>query len=186
MAAALSGSAVTTRRTRRERARHWRRTRPFWGALLVILGGAEILASVRAPLPVILHVGLQGMAGYLVPVVLLTCGVLLLFSPAQRIFYAIVAIILALASWLTSNLGGFLVGMVLALVGGCLALAWAPRRPGPAGRHAAGPAERSATTADSPASTADQPTAVDQPTTAGRPGAAAGPPATTEVFPPGP
>jgi hypothetical protein len=109
--------------------RRWRRTRPFWGAVLVVLGGAEILVSVRAPLPVVLHVGLQGLAGYLVPVLLLTCGVLLLVTPAQRAFYAVVSIILALASWLTSNLGGFLVGMLLSLVGGCLALAWTPRRP---------------------------------------------------------
>ncbi|MFE0589911.1 DUF6114 domain-containing protein [Micromonospora echinospora] len=133
MAGAVPGPAATSRRSRPGRFRRWRRTRPFWGAFLVILGGAEILASVRAPLPVILHIGLQGMAGYLVPLLLLTCGVLLLATPAQRAFYAIVSIILALASWLTSNLGGFLIGMLLALVGGCLALAWTPRRRVPAG-----------------------------------------------------
>ncbi|MEU4570514.1 DUF6114 domain-containing protein [Micromonospora sp. NPDC023956] len=127
MAGAVPGPAAAPRRNRSGRFRRWRRTRPFWGALLVILGGAEILASVRAPLPVILHIGLQGMAGYLVPLLLLTCGVLLLATPAQRAFYAIVSIILALASWLTSNLGGFLIGMLLALVGGCLAVAWTPR-----------------------------------------------------------
>ncbi|SCF36655.1 hypothetical protein GA0070618_5807 [Micromonospora echinospora] len=132
MAGAVPGPAATSRRSRSGRFRRWRRTRPFWGAFLVILGGAEILASVRAPLPVILHIGLQGMAGYLVPLLLLTCGVLLLVTPAQRAFYAIVSIILALASWLTSNLGGFLIGMLLALVGGCLALAWTPRRHLPA------------------------------------------------------
>jgi hypothetical protein len=107
--------------------RDWRRSRPFWGALLVILGAVEILTSVRAPLPVILHVGPQGMAAYLVPTVLLVCGILLLANPSQRLFYSILAMLLALASWLTSNLGGFLIGLILALVGGCLAFAWAPR-----------------------------------------------------------
>ncbi|WP_432954511.1 DUF6114 domain-containing protein [Micromonospora haikouensis] len=108
------------------RWRAWRRSRPFWGGLLVALGGAEILVTLRAPLPVILHVGPQGLAGYLVPVILLLCGVLLLAHPPQRLFYALVSLVLALVSWLTSNLGGFFVGMLLALVGGCLAFAWTP------------------------------------------------------------
>ncbi|WDZ83303.1 DUF6114 domain-containing protein [Micromonospora cathayae] len=137
MAAARPGSGTTPARP--GRFRRWRRTRPFWGGLLVVLGGAEILASVWAPLPVVLHVGLQGLAGYFVPVVLLTCGVLLLVTPAQRVFYAIVAIILALVSWLTSNLGGFGVGMVLTLVGGCLALAWTVRPRVPTAPSAAPP-----------------------------------------------
>ncbi|WP_431896668.1 DUF6114 domain-containing protein [Micromonospora haikouensis] len=120
------------------RWRAWRRSRPFWGGLLVALGGAEILVTLRAPLPVILHVGPQGLAGYLVPVILLLCGVLLLAHPPQRLFYALVSLVLALVSWLTSNLGGFFVGMLLALVGGCLAFAWTPvkahRRPAEAAR----------------------------------------------------
>ncbi|MFB9236919.1 DUF6114 domain-containing protein [Plantactinospora siamensis] len=127
--------------------RSWRRSRPFWGALLVILGAAEILTSVRAPLPVILHVGPQGLAAYLVPLMLLLCGVLLLVNPAQRLFYSVLAVVLALASWLTSNLGGFLVGLLLGILGGALAFAWTPI-PGPggagrrdtAGAHRADPA----------------------------------------------
>ncbi|RGC67231.1 hypothetical protein C5N14_19745 [Micromonospora sp. MW-13] len=116
----------------RRRWRAWRRSRPFWGGLLVALGGAEILVTLRAPLPVILHIGPQGLAGYLGPVILLLCGVLLVAHPPQRVFYALVSLVLALVSWLTSNLGGFFVGMLLALVGGCLAFAWTPvRKPRP-------------------------------------------------------
>ena len=69
---------------------------------------------------------MQGLAGYLVPVLLLLCGVLLLFSPGQRLFYSLVAAFLTLASWLTSNLGGFFIGLLLGLVGSALAFAWAP------------------------------------------------------------
>jgi hypothetical protein len=125
---AVTSSGTAHRRRLRQRWRDWRRSRPFWGGLLVALGGAEILLSVRAPLPVILHIGPQGLAGYLVPLILLICGVLLLANPHQRLFYAVVSILLALVSWLTSNLGGFLVGMLLALIGGCLAFAWSPIR----------------------------------------------------------
>ena len=67
---------------------------------------------------------MQGLAGYLVPVMLLLCGILLWFNPAQRTFYSLLAIVLALASWVTSNLGGFFLGMMLGLVGGALAFAW--------------------------------------------------------------
>jgi hypothetical protein len=106
--------------------RRWRRSRPFWGGLLVTLGGAEILLAVKAPLPVVLHVGMQGLVGYLVPVVLLLCGILLLANPAQRLFYSTIAAVLTLASWATSNLGGFFLGLLLGLLGSALAFAWTP------------------------------------------------------------
>jgi hypothetical protein len=109
-------------------ARHafriWRRTRPFWGGLLIIGAGGEILTSEQGPLELVVHIGIQGLAGYLIPLMLLLCGLLLWFTPAQRIFYSLLAIVLALGSWITSNLGGFFIGMLLGLVGGALAFAW--------------------------------------------------------------
>ena len=105
--------------------RIWRRTRPFWGGLLIISGACEILMSEQGPLALVIHIGIQGLAGYLIPVMLLLCGVLIWFTPAQRAFYSLLAIVLALGSWVTSNLGGFFIGMVLGLVGGALAFAWA-------------------------------------------------------------
>lgn len=105
--------------------RLWRRTRPFWGGLLVSVGACEILSSEQGPLDVVIHIGTQGLAGYLIPVMLLLCGVLLWFSPAQRTFYSLLAMVLSLGSWITSNLGGFFLGLILGLVGGALAFAWA-------------------------------------------------------------
>ncbi|MEU0082064.1 DUF6114 domain-containing protein [Micromonospora tulbaghiae] len=110
----------------RTRWRRWRRARPFTAGLLIALGGAEMLVTLRAPLGVLLHVGPQGLAAYLVPLVLFICGVLLITTPQQRVFYAVLSLVLGLVSWLTSNLGGFLIGMLLALVGGALAFAWTP------------------------------------------------------------
>ncbi|MFC0032487.1 DUF6114 domain-containing protein [Micromonospora chaiyaphumensis] len=118
------------------RWRQWRRRRPFTAGVLVALGGAEMLLTLRAPLGVLLHVGPQGLAAYLVPVVLVLCGVLLIATPQQRVFYALLTLVLGLVSWLTSNLGGFLVGMLLALVGGALAFAWTPAKPPRAARAA--------------------------------------------------
>ncbi|MFE9959081.1 DUF6114 domain-containing protein [Micromonospora sp. NPDC005299] len=121
------------------RWRRWRRGRPFTAGVLVALGGAEMLVTLRAPLGVLLHVGPQGLAAYLVPVVLVLCGVLLIATPQQRVFYALVTLVLGLVSWLTSNLGGFLVGMLLALVGGALAFAWTPAKQPRAARSAPTP-----------------------------------------------
>ena len=109
----------------------WRHARPFWGGLFVFLGGTEIFLTVKAPLPVVVHVGMQGFIGYLVPIVLALLGPLIIFSPAQRLFYSMVAAVLALASWLTSNLGGFVVGLLLALVGSALTFAWSPDKYAP-------------------------------------------------------
>ncbi|MFI9328900.1 DUF6114 domain-containing protein [Kitasatospora sp. NPDC052868] len=111
------------------RWRGWRGRRPFWGGLLVLLGGAEILFTLRAPLPVVLHIGMQGLAGYLVPAVMTICGVLILFNPAQRLFYSILAVLGSLGSWVTSNLGGFLLGMILGVLGSCLTFGWLPDQP---------------------------------------------------------
>lgn len=106
--------------------RQWRAGRPFWGGLLLALGGAEVLLTLKASLDVILHVGMQGLAGYLLPVVMLLCGVLILFNPSQRLFYSVIGVLVSLGTWLTSNLGGFFVGLLLGVVGSCLTFGWLP------------------------------------------------------------
>ncbi len=106
--------------------RRWRRGRPFLGGLLIALGGAEILLTERVPLRVILHIGPEGVAGYLLPAVMVLCGLLLWFTPQQRVFYSVLAVLLSLGTWITSNLGGFVVGLALGVVGGSLAFGWAP------------------------------------------------------------
>jgi hypothetical protein len=113
---------------RPSRFTRWRRTRPFWGGLLIILAGLEIFLTEKAPLRVIVHVGLQGVAGYAIPVVLVLLGVLLWVNPAQRLFYSLVAAVLVLASWLTSNLGGFLLGLLIGIIGAALAFGWVPQK----------------------------------------------------------
>ncbi len=125
--------------------RDWRRTRPFWGGLLIVLGGAEILSTSVISLGPTFRVGLGGVDGFfgtVIAFVLALCGLLLWFSPAQRVFYSIVAVVLALATFNTINYGGFFIGMLLGIIGGGLAFAWsagtgsasagnAERRPGP-------------------------------------------------------
>jgi hypothetical protein len=104
--------------------RAWRHTRPFWGGLLVLLGGGEIIFTYHAPMALVMHFGLYGLAGYLVPALLVLLGAMILFDPQHRTFYSVLAVLAALGTWLTSNLGGFILGMLLGLVGGSLAFGW--------------------------------------------------------------
>ncbi|MET9446659.1 DUF6114 domain-containing protein [Streptomyces cinerochromogenes] len=106
--------------------RGWRARRPFWGGLLLALGGGEILLTEKASLKVVLHIGMQGLAGYLLPGLMVLLGLLILFNPAQRLFYSITGILLSLGTWLTSNLGGFFIGLLLGATGSCLAFGWLP------------------------------------------------------------
>jgi Family of unknown function (DUF6114) len=141
--AGKSGRSGRVRRTRLA-FRQWRRTRPFWGGLLIVLGGGEILSTTVVSLGPTLRVGLGGVNGFvgtMIAFVLALCGLLLWFSPAQRVFYSIVAIVLALATFNTINYGGFFIGMLLGIIGGALAFAWSQaagrarprRRPGAGG-----------------------------------------------------
>jgi Family of unknown function (DUF6114) len=111
--------------------RAWRRSRPFWAGIWLIIAGAELLLI---PLPVrnmgiILHIGIGGISGILIGAVMILAGLLLWFQPAQHIFYSIVAVLLAIGALVASNLGGFLLGTVLGIIGGSLGFAWMPGRP---------------------------------------------------------
>ena len=107
--------------------REWRRTRPFWGGLLIVCGAGEILSTTVVSLGPTFRVGLGGVnafVGVIITAVLGLCGLLLWFSPGQRTFYSIVAVILALATFNTINYGGFFLGLLLGVVGGAMAFAW--------------------------------------------------------------
>ncbi|GAA1035766.1 DUF6114 domain-containing protein [Streptomyces murinus] len=106
--------------------RAWRARRPFWGGLLLALGGGEILLTEKASLKVVMHIGMQGLAGYLLPVLMALLGLLVLFNPTQRLFYSILGVLASLGTWVTSNLGGFFIGLLLGVVGSCLAFGWLP------------------------------------------------------------
>ncbi|PYC71256.1 hypothetical protein C7C45_11455 [Micromonospora arborensis] len=112
--------------------RRWQRSRPFWGGLLTALAGLEMFASTRMTLNGLsFHSGASGLLSLLIPVILVTCGLLLWFTPAQRPFYSVVAAVTAVYSLIGLNLGGFFVGLLLGIVGSALAFAWTPTRRAP-------------------------------------------------------
>ncbi|MFB4306164.1 DUF6114 domain-containing protein [Actinomadura sp. GTD37] len=115
--------------------RRWRRTRPFWGGVFAVLGGLELIAIPLAPMPIVVHQGMAGVASWLIGALLVTAGVLMWVQPAQRSFYGVLAVLLSLASFLTSNFGGFVVGLLLGLLGGALGFAWSPAPAAPAAQE---------------------------------------------------
>jgi hypothetical protein len=113
-------------------AADWRRSRPFWGGLFLIAAGAELLLI---PLPehslgLIMHIGTGGVLGILIGALLIACAFLLWFQPQHRVFYSIAAVLLAIAALVASNLGGFVVGTFLGVLGGSLGFAWTPAAAG--------------------------------------------------------
>src|SRR5215467_12018180 len=98
------------------RFRGWRRSRPFWGGLLLILAGAELLLIpllsllLHTSVKVVIYLGIGGVFGVLIGGLLVTCGLLAWLHPGQRVFYAITGVLLAVASFVVTNLGGFFVG----------------------------------------------------------------------------
>jgi prepilin signal peptidase PulO-like enzyme (type II secretory pathway) len=102
--------------------------------MFVVLGGGEIIFTYHAPMALVMHFGLYGLAGYLVPALLVLLGLLILFDPQHRTFYSVLSVLASLGTWLTSNLGGFILGMLLGVIGGSLAFGW-QTGPKPAGRR---------------------------------------------------
>ncbi|MFD3873383.1 DUF6114 domain-containing protein [Streptomyces sp. NPDC058623] len=115
------------------RWRRWRRGRPFWGGLFAVLAGAWICVLPLAPLKIMLQQGVAGIPSVLMGIVMIVLGVTAWFSPQQRSLAGVLTTLIATAALVLSNLGGFLIGTLLGIVGGGLMFAWQPsavRRPG--------------------------------------------------------
>ncbi|MEU3608438.1 DUF6114 domain-containing protein [Streptomyces sp. NPDC035033] len=109
--------------------RRFRRTRPFWAAVWIALGGFVIFFLPMAPLGRILQVGVGGIAGMAGGVVIMAMALLVLALPGQRHTAGTIAVIAGVASFPLSNLGGLFVGMGLSVLGGAMAFGWLPEKP---------------------------------------------------------
>ncbi|MFF3320834.1 DUF6114 domain-containing protein [Streptomyces sp. NPDC002889] len=113
--------------------RTWRGQRPFWAGLFTVLGGIPIAYFPYASLKLghmTLSMATTGGAGALIiGVLLITLGFTMWFHAIVRVFAGVASILLALISIPVANLGGFGVGFLSSLIGGALALSWAPGKP---------------------------------------------------------
>lgn len=106
--------------------RRWRRTRPFWGGLLLVLGGAELLLVPLSPLTVLVSLGLGGLAAIGIGLALIAAGIFLWLLPHAHHYVSVNALILSVLSFAATNLGGFLVGMALGIIGSAMGFGWTP------------------------------------------------------------
>ncbi|ALO06936.1 hypothetical protein AQF52_1340 [Streptomyces venezuelae] len=134
--AAAAARAARVVGVARERCGRWvrwfgafRRTRPFWGGLWLIAGGWTVLKFSLSSLQLIVSTGFGGVAGYLVGGGMILCGLIPMALPAQRYTFGLIGTVLAVVSLVVSNLGGFLVGMALGVLGGSMTVGWGAKRP---------------------------------------------------------
>jgi hypothetical protein len=126
------GPSLGRSRDLRRSWRNWRRSRPFWGGLLLALGGLELIAIplsgvlAHGAIKLTIYVGIGGDFGVLIGVLLIACGAVVCANPQHRTFYGVAGVVLGILSFPASNLGGFVIGMLLAIAGGSIAFAWAP------------------------------------------------------------
>lgn len=106
--------------------RQWRRRRPFWAGLWAIVGGAIIAYVPATAFKFSLVPGSLIWLGVLVGVLIAVFGLFVWLQPSLRYLLGTLIIVFALGSFMSSDFGGLLVGMLLGLVAGALAIAWTP------------------------------------------------------------
>ena len=109
----------------------WRRTRPFWAGLFLLLSGLIIIfppfANMKLGSMVVSIQTIGGLSGALIGALLLVCALTMWLRPQFRLAAGIAALILSLAALIATNLGGFIVGTLCGLIGAALALSWTPK-----------------------------------------------------------
>lgn len=111
--------------------RPWREQRPFVGGVLVVLAGLEMLLSGPIKLDqlgmnIVLRFGVEGAQATILPLALVLLGILVIAQPVHRIFYGVISLAISVYSIAGVNLGGWVVGFLLGVVGGIIVVSWAP------------------------------------------------------------
>lgn len=132
MSAESTGLSVRIRSWRLS-FRRWRWGRPFWAGLLTLLAGFPIAYFPYANLTLgqltVRMATTAGSGSLIIGVLLGVLGLTMWFQSAVRVFAGVASILLGLVSLPVSNFGGFIIGFLLALLGGALAVSWAPGVP---------------------------------------------------------
>jgi hypothetical protein len=112
--------------------RAFRRTRPFWGGLWLAFGGLVVVQFNSYPMGLALTGGFNRSAGYILGGAMLLFAAVALVSPLYARLVGVLGVLSAMAAFIGSNFGGFLVGSVLGIIGGSMIWGWgelAPPRP---------------------------------------------------------
>ncbi|MFI9718502.1 DUF6114 domain-containing protein [Streptomyces sp. NPDC052396] len=94
-----------------------------------MFAGTEICSLPLAPLKIMLAQGIAGIPSVLMGLVMILMGLSAWFAPHYRVFAGIVTVMCAAAALVMSNLGGFLIGTLMGVIGGSMIFAWQPYPP---------------------------------------------------------
>lgn len=107
----------------------FRVTRPFWGGLWTILAGLWIVRAMNFSIGLALTSNWPYLAGILIGVALVVFGLVAWFAPIYHTLLGIMCLFLALMAFPAANLGGYLVGSVVGILGASLMWSWGEKRP---------------------------------------------------------
>ncbi|WP_206313311.1 DUF6114 domain-containing protein [Streptomyces coryli] len=79
--------------------RGWRRNRPFWGGLLLMAAGAELLIVPLSPFGVLISLGIGGLAAIAIGLALILAGGFLWAAPHARTYVSLNALLLSVLSF---------------------------------------------------------------------------------------
>jgi hypothetical protein len=107
----------------------WSGQRPWLGGAVTTLGGLAIAVLPNKGFTVVVLPGVAGLSGFVLGALIIACAMFMLFSPQLHGFLGIAAVLLSLVSFVTTNIGGYVIGLLLGIVGGSLGFAWNPPDP---------------------------------------------------------
>jgi hypothetical protein len=107
----------------------WSGQRPWLGGTITTLSGLAIAVLPNKGFTVIVLPGVAGLSGFLLGGLIIACGMFMLFSPHLHGILGIAAVLLSLVSFVTTNIGGYVIGLLLGIAGGSLGFAWVPPEP---------------------------------------------------------
>lgn len=122
--------AVVEDSPRNRRFKSWRKRRPFGAGLAMILSGLVMLAPAYLSFKVsniqVQVSTLSGVSTALLGILLITCGISTWTRTEGRILTGVAAMVLGIVPLPAANFGGFVLGTMLALIGGAMSLSWDP------------------------------------------------------------
>lgn len=97
------------------------------GGIFILLGGVVIAAIGAAIFAFLPAVGLViGVIGLALGILVIVGAIMLYIHPEQHVTWGVIVLVFSILSIFTS-LGGFLVGLILGIIGGALGIGWKPQ-----------------------------------------------------------
>ncbi|MCG7267825.1 DUF6114 domain-containing protein [Corynebacterium sp. ACRQJ] len=116
---------------------NWRRQRPFAAGLFMLLSGIIMIVPAYLSFEVsniVIQVStISGVSTLLIGALLITSALMTWFKPDTRLLTGVASLILGIVALPMSNIGGFVLGTLCAVIGGALALSWTDEERAPKG-----------------------------------------------------